>query len=456
MKTARAKHPDEAALLQLAAGDESRGNAGIRRHLAACAGCRKRLEGARRMHDGLRPIGASEKSRAKRPISAERRMAYRRRIVDIFYEAREADRAADAILRAVRLGGSELRTALKDIRERKWHGLVLYLVARRGAPFFGIDPRRGFDLAQALLAEARMINAAARTSVGLAGAIQVRAMLLLSQALTALGETAQARSTVRRARCLLERVAVPGLLGALSDYFEGEAAIFEQDDRAAERLLSRAKTTFAESGAERYLARSNAALGTMLVNRGEYESALPYYEAAASILDSHEDAHALTMTLNNWASGLAQLGRFSDARRTYAKALALARPNGFARNLIYIRTGLAEIDFLEGRYEKALRAFRDVARESAATGTPTDVAFAGLYAAECLGRMHRFGEMASELELLRKLARKSPFDPSPALNELFACLDKGTLDADLVGHVREYLQDAERGVRRSYRALRRA
>jgi len=48
------------------------------------------------------------------------------------------------------------------------------------------------------------------------------------------------------------------------------------------------------------------------------------------------------------------------------------------------------------------------------------------------------------------------FSPSPALGELFVCLDRGMLDADVIAHVREYLQDEENGVKRVYRPLRRA
>lgn len=57
---------------------------------------------------------------------------------------------------------------------------------------------------------------------------------------------------------------------------------------------------------------------------------------------------------------------------------------------------------------------------------------------------------------LRKQSRKDVFSPSPALDELFLCLDQSTVDADLFAHVREYLQGQQRGVKRTYRALRRA
>jgi hypothetical protein len=40
------------------------------------------------------------------------------------------------------------------------------------------------------------------------------------------------------------------------------------------------------------------------------------------------------------------------------------------------------------------------------------------------------------------------------MEELFAGLDKGMLDADLVAHVRTLLEDEEKGIHRPYRRLK--
>ena len=75
--------------------------------------------------------------------------------------------------------------------------------------------------------------------------------------------------------------------------------------------------------------------------------------------------------------------------------------------------------------------------------------FAELYVAECLGRLGRDEKMADTIIALRVERKANPFAPSPAMEELFACLDRGILDVDLVAHVRSYL--AGRGQRRSAR-----
>jgi hypothetical protein len=40
------------------------------------------------------------------------------------------------------------------------------------------------------------------------------------------------------------------------------------------------------------------------------------------------------------------------------------------------------------------------------------------------------------------------------MEELFSCLDQGALNADLVAHVRAYLQEEANGTQREYRPLR--
>jgi hypothetical protein len=115
---------------------------------------------------------------------------------------------------------------------------------------------------------------------------------------------------------------------------------------------------------------------------------------------------------------------------------------------------LADLDFRRGQYARALRAFVDLSREAGEVGAPSQALFARLYVAECHARLGSYGPMATEIEALRRERQANRFAPSPALGELFVCLDQGTIDADLVAHVREYLQDEENGVERTYRPLR--
>jgi tetratricopeptide (TPR) repeat protein len=377
---------------------------------------------------------------------------------EIYRLSVDAEKPAELVIRAARSGPDELAAAMRALDGKPYRGFALLYAAQKAAPLVGVDPRRALALAQAIHAEAASlveVNRESRASTPAPRqAVQAEAHLLESQALVMMGEAVEARAAAAAARPLFAEAGDLGFGAALCDYFEGEAATFGRDYAAAEQLIRSALRTFEEFGQDHYLAMSEAAIGTVIENRGDHSAALPRFDRAIGLFDPERDARALTMTLNNRANALAQLGRFDEARATYAKALTLALRNDLGSHLRYIRTGLAELDFLRGQFARALRAFREIAAESAANGSPTDVLFARLYVAECLGRTGHFDAMAAEVDSLRYDRKQTVFSPSPALGELFVCLDQGTIDADLVAHVREYMQDEENGVERAYQPLR--
>jgi hypothetical protein len=112
------------------------------------------------------------------------------------------------------------------------------------------------------------------------------------------------------------------------------------------------------------------------------------------------------------------------------------------------------VDFRRGHYSRALQTFNELSAEEREAGWTMQAFFSDLYAAECLGRLERLEEMADAILALREERKSNPFSPSPAMEELFSCLDQGTLDADLVAHVRAYLENEANGVAREYRRLR--
>lgn len=377
---------------------------------------------------------------------------------DIYNLSLDAEKPAELVLRAARAGADELAAAMSALDGKPYRGFALLYAAQKGGPLVAVDPRRALALAKAIQAEAASLAEANREARAATPAprqaVQAEAILLESQALLQMGEALASRAVVAQARALFAEAGDLGFGAALCDYYEGEAASFGRDYDTAEQLIQNALRTFEEFGQNFLLAKAEAAIGTVMGNRGRHEFALPHFDRAIALYEPDRDARALTVTLNNRANSLAQLGRFDEARASYAKALNLALRNELLSPLRYIRTGLAELDFLRGQYARALRAFREIAAESAANGSPTDVLFARLYVAECLGRTGQFDAMAAEVDALRRDRKQTVFSPSPALGELFVCLDQGTIDADLVAHVREYLQDEENGVERAYQPLR--
>ena len=377
---------------------------------------------------------------------------------DIYRLSVEAEKPAELVLKAARSGPDELAAAMRALDGKPYRGFALLYAAQKASPLVGVDPRKALELARAIHDEAASLAEANRearaTTPAPRQAIQAESHLLESQALVMMGDSMAARAAVTHARALFVEAGDLGFGSALCDYFEGEAATFGRDYAAAENLIRNALRTFEEFGQDHFLARSEAAIGTILENRGDYEEALAYFDRAITHFGPEKDARALTASLNNRGNCLARLSRFDEARATYARAMNIALRTESVAQLRYIRSGLAELDFLRGQYARALRAFREIAAEAVASASTSDALFFRLYVAECLGRTGQFDAMAAEVDALRRDRKQTVFSPSPALGELFVCLDQGTIDADLVAHVREYLEDEENGVERTYQPLR--
>jgi len=461
MKTAKTFHLDEAALLRLAAADERRTDAAAtRKHLAACAACRRQFEASRRIHAGLTAVGAAEKRRPKGPASTVRISAYRETVGQVFAESRKAEEAAELVVEAARSGPDELAAAMRSLDGKPYRGFALLYAAQKGTALVAADPRKALALASAIesdaatlpgaILEARATTPAPRQSV------LAEADLLQAQAHLQAGEPAAAMDALSEARVFFLEAGDLGFGAAMCDYYEGQTDVFNRRFDQAERLLARASVAFSEFGQEHLFGRAEAATGMLFGDKGDYTLALEHLDRAIASLVGADDVNPLTGALSNRGSVLTKLGRFDEARATYARALNLALRHNLDSLLRFVRSGLAELDFRRGSFPRALRAFREIAREFALNGSASDVLFARLYVSECLGRTGQFSAMEAEIEALRHDRKQTVFSPSPALGELFVCLDQGTIDADLVAHVREYMQQAERGVEKPYRTLRRA
>ncbi|MEO6324962.1 MAG: tetratricopeptide repeat protein, partial [Thermoanaerobaculia bacterium] len=123
--------------------------------------------------------------------------------------------------------------------------------------------------------------------------------------------------------------------------------------RKARRLLTRALRTFSEYGQEPWMGRAELTLGTLLAQQGRNELALPHFERVTDLLDPALDANSYAVTLVNHGSTLSHLGRFGGARSLYAQALGLTRRHDFPVLTFAVELGLAEIDFLSRRYDRA-------------------------------------------------------------------------------------------------------
>lgn len=456
MRTAVKKHLGEGTLLRLAARDlDEPGTLGAKAHLARCTACRTGLNAMRHLDRSLTRLTGTRRSKASENDFAPgaRYFDFVSRLFDVSVEAGEA---AERIVRAARAGTDELAAALRSLDAKPYRGFALLYAAQKAFSLVPEDPMRAKLVADLLFAEGTTLAAIPGSRVSTPAprqAVQAEATLLKAYVLLQSTEPLLAREAIPLAREFFRESGDLGFGAALCDYYEGQSASCSRDYASAERLLKRALGTFSEFGQDHLHARAEVALGTLLMHRGQSVKALQYLERAADCFDPEQDAQFLVPTLNNRAQCLMRLEKFDEARAALAKSMNLCLRFGFRSHLLFVRNGLAELDVHRGQFKRALRAFGEIVKE---VTSPSDVAFARLYIAECHARLGSLGPMASEIEVLRREHQENPFAPSPAFGELFVCLDQGMLDADLIAHVREYLQDEENGVTRPYRPAHRA
>jgi tetratricopeptide (TPR) repeat protein len=461
-----AEHPSETDLLNLATGREP-GDAIVaaKEHVeAGCPLCEHRLADLSHLVEAVKEENAFDAllesdvapELPRRPMGRTLPFVKARvSVEDVYRVSQAAERPAQLILDAARAGADELAAALRSRDGKAHRSFALLYAAQKAFSLVPENPARARLLADLLFSEAATLaptNPETRASTPAPRqAVQAEAILLKAYSFLQSMEPSLAREAIAPARELFAESGDLGFGRALCDYYEGQAASYSHDYSAAERLLKRALGVFAEFGQDHLRARAEVALGTLLLHRGENHRALEFLERATGFFDPIEDAQYLVPTLNNRAQCLMRLERFDVARASLAKSMNLCLRFGFRSHLLFVRNGLAELDVHRGKYTRALRAFNEIVKE---VSSPMDVAFARLYIAECHGRLGGYDSMAGEIESLRRERRTNRFAPSPAFGELFMSLDQGMLDADLIAHVREYLQDEENGVKRTYRPLR--
>ncbi len=459
-------HPSEADLLNLAAGREAEGMEACRKHLEeGCRLCDVRLSELAELVETVRDEVAFNAILEGDNLPAipefGRTLPFLKpvpQLEEIYRLAQNADPLAEGLLAAARESDEALDTSLRALYGNPSRGFALLYACQKANALIPQDPLRALELARSVYEEAKTLmdaNTEARlTTPAPRETVQAEAKLLESQAQNMLACSIEARLAANEARELFRAGGDVGFGLALADYYEGSAASFSNDYVAGERLLKKALKVFAEFGQDNLMGRAEAALATLYFKRGDEARALPYFDHAIELFDPVEDVRFLTASLINRSTALSRLGRLDEARASYARALHLARKLRSEAHIVAIRSGLAQIDMHRGEYVRALRAFQELSRDEKAAGWPQQAFFSDLFAAECLGRLGRDAEMAEIVLTLRSERKHNPFAPSPAMEELFACLEKGILDADLVAHVRSFLQDEANGVQKSYRPLR--
>ena len=414
------RHALSTDLLDAAAGH---GGHEAAAHAASCGVCARRLHQARTVVTGLQEERAVRELLAKPAAAAPPAFAEQIRAVE------RAEQLARDVLTSEAPVASLRR--YRDDPDAAW---LLLFAAQRGATLAVQAPEKALELAEALDAGA---TALARGPVPVPE-IRAEAALLASQALLNQGRIDEALERSESARPLFAEAVDDGFGRALCDYFSGNVLAYSGRYAAARRLLVSARRAFAEFGQDHWIGRAELAFGTLLALQGRNAAALPHLDNGLAMLDPDEDANAYAAGHVNRASLLAHQELYDAARAGYAQALAVSKRHGFHVLTYAVRMGLTEIDFLRGEYGRALPAYQELAAAAERQGLQEQVLLTRLFAAECQARLGHVAELQASLRELKRRVQPNPFQ-APALDELFAYLEKGDLDAGLIRHVRESL-----------------
>lgn len=460
----RTRHPAEVDLFDLAIGRLDRDAVlAAREHVELpCHACAKRLGDLRLTARSLEDAHELAQTRdgplpAGSPEDAARRDSRRRVLEHLARLSDAADTRSAALVEAAASGPDSLHEALAALEGDEIRPLTLLYAAQRAAGRLAAsDPGAALELARRLTEAAPSLPKAAGSSRTPATAelLEGEALLLESHCQLVLGYVSLSIEKARAARAAFAtaRTADGRFNAAVCDYFEGSAAGFAGEFPRSERLLRRALGAFADFGQEQWMGRAEAALGGMLSQRGDHRRAVEYLGRGLEHLSRDLDANAYVAALLNKASGLVRLRCFDEARVCYAEGLTLSLKYGLRYLTFGVRMGLAILSFHKDDFARALQTFRRLVEEADASGYLEDTLYTRLWVAECLGRLGRDAELSDAIEALQRKHALSPFEGAEALNELFACFDRGDLDAGLIRHVREYLEQGP--ARGAYQPLR--
>jgi tetratricopeptide (TPR) repeat protein len=432
-------HPAEAELLGLELGGNEEGTAAVALHVASCGVCTRRRAALARLVAGMEAaaaLDASLSSPADEPPLPGGTDSRRDRLRTLSAAAETGEQTARRILKSARESDDALGAGLAATGDTDAERLGLLYAAQTGARLAATEPHRALALARALGSRAESLPASGLVP---SRRLEAEASLLASQALLNIGRLWEARAAAHAARTAFAACGDEPFDRALCAYFEASAAGFLGDFAYAERELKLAARVFASHEQETWTARAEGALAGIYSQRGNPARAIPLLESVIDRLREPADAHARTAAEINLGRALGLVGAFERSRAVFAQALLDARRSDLGNLVFAIRIGLAELDLLRGETARALAAFDALAAEADQLNLEEDRVVTRLYAAECLGRLSRTGELLGRLRDLRSLVTVETLGGVPVWEELASRLDHGDVEKGLVDRVRACL-----------------
>lgn len=467
--TALAACPEHWQLFELVTEGTTELNAHVKAHVeSGCPSCNGRLADIRTLErarvmkdefdaffDELPSDDAPAEEREKFLSQFKTRKRPSDRLGRLSYDGRQM--AAEIVQIAGEQGIEAAKARLSSIEADPARGYALLYAAQLAMPKVSSDPALYAEFAKAIAAASKslpFLKDKGPAQPVCREQVMGEAQLLESGSLNMLGCCAEAVEFAQRARASFVQAGEDCFALALADYFEGSAESYRANHAGAWKLLRRALGEFQLYGQQNWAGRTEASLGTLLLNRNRSKSALTFFEAALANLHPVQDEVVYAITLSNRAFSLLLLRQLDRAKATYAKALVFARHLEMTTVLFSIRYGLATIDLLNGQTFKAFHAFDKIAVDARAANLPQRELSAQLRVAECLGRLGKREEMLTRVRALRREIPNVAVEFEAALRELFTQADEADLSSELVAHVVEYLEARDRGVQKGYRPFK--
>jgi len=180
----------------------------------------------------------------------------------------------------------------------------------------------------------------------------------LSLALSQVGTNMQ---TVARAKALFR---------------SGVLAYLQSDYLASESLLEESLAISQELGQAGKMHAANALemLGEVATERGDYETAMAFFEEAMPIYKHLNDKHGLGEMLMQFSWAYMRMGNYENAAEYLEEFLTVAREANYTTHIAFALGGLGELAIRQGKYERASKLLEESLGLHRQTGDKWDIA----------------------------------------------------------------------------------
>ncbi len=156
----------------------------------------------------------------------------------------------------------------------------------------------------------------------------------------------------------------------------GVLAYLQSDYPASESLLEESLSISQELGQAGKLHAANALemLGEVATERGDYETAMAFFEEAMPIYKHLNDKHGLGEMLMQFSWAYMRMGNYENAAEYLEEFLTVAIEANYTTHIAFALGGLGELAIRQGKYERASKLLEESLGLHRQTGDKWDIA----------------------------------------------------------------------------------